>query len=181
MNLFGVMDISASALQAERVRAEVVAANMANAETTRTADGGPYRRQHVVFQAAGNDGFAATLLGSGGFEFTGSSLAAGSGLESGFGSRVAPGGVQVAGVLSDHSAPLRALRSDAPRCRPRWLRRLSGHQSAHRDGGPDGRDPLLRAKRNRRAGGEEHGHLVAGDIEVVTRQDLLHQVQGGNA
>ena len=66
MNLFGVMDISASALQAERVRAEVVAANMANAETTRTADGGPYQRQHVVFQEAGGDGFAASLLGSGG-------------------------------------------------------------------------------------------------------------------
>jgi flagellar basal-body rod protein FlgC len=42
MNLFGVMDISASALRAQRVRAEVVAANMANAETTRTADGSPY-------------------------------------------------------------------------------------------------------------------------------------------
>ena len=39
MNLFGVMDVSASALKAERVRAEVVASNMANAETTRTAGG----------------------------------------------------------------------------------------------------------------------------------------------
>ena len=37
MNLFGVMDVSASALRAERVRAEVVASNMANAETTRTS------------------------------------------------------------------------------------------------------------------------------------------------
>ncbi len=36
---------------AERMRAEVVAANMANAETTRTATGGPYHRQHVVFAA----------------------------------------------------------------------------------------------------------------------------------
>jgi flagellar basal-body rod protein FlgC len=51
MNLFGVMDVSGSALEAERLRAEVVASNMANAETTRTADGGPYRRQHVVFQS----------------------------------------------------------------------------------------------------------------------------------
>lgn len=49
MNLFGVMEVTGSALKAERVRAEVVAANMANAETTRTADGTPYRRQHVVF------------------------------------------------------------------------------------------------------------------------------------
>jgi flagellar basal-body rod protein FlgC len=91
MNLFGVMDISASALKAERVRAEVVAANMANAETTRTAGGGPYRRQHVVFQEAGGDGFATSLLASNG---------------SGFGSSVAASGVAVAGVLSDQSAPL---------------------------------------------------------------------------
>ena len=48
MNLFGVMQISSSALHAERVRAEVVAANMANAETTRTEDGTPYRRQSVA-------------------------------------------------------------------------------------------------------------------------------------
>ncbi len=46
MNLFGMMDTSGEAMQAERMRAEVVAANMANAETTRTAQGGPYRRQH---------------------------------------------------------------------------------------------------------------------------------------
>ena len=52
MNLLGVMEVSGSALEAERIRAEVVAANMANAETTRTLDGGPYRRQHVVFTSA---------------------------------------------------------------------------------------------------------------------------------
>ena len=40
MNLFGLMETSGSAMQAERMRAEVVAANMANAETTRTASGG---------------------------------------------------------------------------------------------------------------------------------------------
>ena len=51
MNLFGVMDTSGEAMQAERMRAEVVAANMANAETTRSASGGVYRRQHVVFAA----------------------------------------------------------------------------------------------------------------------------------
>jgi flagellar basal-body rod protein FlgC len=43
------METSGGAMQAERMRAEVVAANMANAETTRTASGTPYRRQHVVF------------------------------------------------------------------------------------------------------------------------------------
>ncbi len=51
MNIFGVMDVSGSALKAERVRAEVVASNMANAETTRTTEGGPYQRHHVVFEA----------------------------------------------------------------------------------------------------------------------------------
>ena len=50
MNLFGVMEVSSSALTAERYRAEVAAANLANAETTRTPGGGPYRRQQVVFR-----------------------------------------------------------------------------------------------------------------------------------
>ena len=115
MNLFGVMDISASALQAERVRAEVVAANMANAETTRTADGGPYRRQHVVFQEASGDGFASTLLsnssesggiGSSMLGTSTSSLGLSNGLASGLGSTAARGGVAVAGVVTDESAPL---------------------------------------------------------------------------
>jgi flagellar basal-body rod protein FlgC len=51
MNLFRVMEISGSALIAERMRAEIVSANLANAETTRTAAGGPYQRMHVVFGA----------------------------------------------------------------------------------------------------------------------------------
>jgi len=51
MNLFGMLELSGSALTAERERAEVVTSNLANAETTRTAQGGPYRRQLVVFRA----------------------------------------------------------------------------------------------------------------------------------
>ena len=99
MNLFGVMDISSSALKAERVRAEVVAANMANAETTRTADGGPYRRQQVVFQQAGSDGFASSLLASHAGAASASFFPAG-------GAATVVGGVDVAGVVSDASAPL---------------------------------------------------------------------------
>ncbi|MGA2719802.1 MAG: flagellar basal body rod protein FlgC [Candidatus Acidiferrales bacterium] len=49
MNLFGVLTISGTALLAERERAEILASNLANAETTRTPQGGPYQRQHVVF------------------------------------------------------------------------------------------------------------------------------------
>jgi flagellar basal-body rod protein FlgC len=51
MNLFGMLEVSGSAMAAERWRAEVVSANMANAETTRTPQGGAYRRQLVVFRA----------------------------------------------------------------------------------------------------------------------------------
>jgi flagellar basal-body rod protein FlgC len=67
MNLFRVMEISGSALLAERLRAEVVSANLANAETTRTDRGGPYQRTHVVFGArparpmAGENGFGMML------------------------------------------------------------------------------------------------------------------------
>ncbi|MFY9746207.1 MAG: flagellar basal body rod protein FlgC [Acidobacteriaceae bacterium] len=89
MNLFGAMEVSGSALQAERIRAEVVAANMANAETTRTADGGPYRRQHVVFSSDAPPSFASQFLGEG--SLTGPQI----------------GGVRVAAVVPDQGAPLR--------------------------------------------------------------------------
>jgi flagellar basal-body rod protein FlgC len=116
MNLFGVMDVSGSALRAERVRAEVVASNMANAETTRTPDGGPYQRHHVVFEAEGGGSFQESLVnqmngglsGSFGSEFK-SSLGGGFGSSLGDGltaANGAPGGVAVAGVISDVSAPL---------------------------------------------------------------------------
>jgi flagellar basal-body rod protein FlgC len=48
-NLFSATGISASGLTAERLRMEVAANNIANAHTTKSADGGPYRRQQVVF------------------------------------------------------------------------------------------------------------------------------------
>ncbi len=51
MSLFSILDVSASALAAQRMRVEVLAQNIANAETTRTPEGGPYRRRHVVFKA----------------------------------------------------------------------------------------------------------------------------------
>ena len=51
MNLFGVMEVSASALGAERMRAELVTSNLANAESTKTPEGGPYRRREVVFSS----------------------------------------------------------------------------------------------------------------------------------
>jgi flagellar basal-body rod protein FlgC len=115
MNLFGVMDISASALQAERVRAEVVAANMANSETTRTPDGGPYQRHHVVFQEAGDGSFQNTLSAQMGM--TGFASASKPPLllrQQAAGSQTPAGGVAVTGVLEDTSAPLERYEPGHP-------------------------------------------------------------------
>ena len=56
-NMFSMLEISGSAMSAERQRAEVVAANLANANTTRTAEGGPYKRKEVVFASSGASPF----------------------------------------------------------------------------------------------------------------------------
>ena len=50
MGMFDSMRISASGLSAERLRMDTVSANIANAQTTRTKDGGPYVRKVAVFQ-----------------------------------------------------------------------------------------------------------------------------------
>jgi len=54
-SMLAVTNISASGLAAERMRMEVVANNIANAHSTRTAHGGPFRRQDVVFASVLND------------------------------------------------------------------------------------------------------------------------------
>lgn len=101
MNLFGMMETSGSAMQAERTRAEVVAANMANAETTRTPSGGPYRRQHVIFAAnQAGTGFADSLASAGGgaaFLPVGSSIS----------TPQISSGVHIAGVVEDPAPPLK--------------------------------------------------------------------------
>ena len=70
MGMFDAFDISASALTAERMRMDVTAQNLANAQTTRGADGQPYRRKEVVLaerQEPGTFGAAlAGAMGSGG-------------------------------------------------------------------------------------------------------------------
>jgi flagellar basal-body rod protein FlgC len=49
VSLFSVLSVSASGMAAQRERAELLVENLANAETTRTAEGGPYRRKDAVF------------------------------------------------------------------------------------------------------------------------------------
>jgi flagellar basal-body rod protein FlgC len=125
MNLFGLMETSGGAMQAERMRAEVVAANMANAETTRTATGGPYHRQNVVFAAnQGDPGFLDSMTAASGG--AGSSLPPLAPLSNplpGLGSigsdQVAPG-VHIVQVVEDPSPPLKR------------------YDPGHPDAGPDG-------------------------------------------
>ncbi|MDZ7641961.1 MAG: flagellar basal body rod protein FlgC [Desulfurivibrio sp.] len=51
MDILTAMKISGSALQAERSRLNIASMNMANANTTRTVEGGPYKAKSVVFEA----------------------------------------------------------------------------------------------------------------------------------
>jgi len=50
MSLFSAISVSASGMEAQRTRSELLVENLANAETTRTAEGGPYRRKDAVFE-----------------------------------------------------------------------------------------------------------------------------------
>jgi flagellar basal-body rod protein FlgC len=134
MNLFAMMETSGSAMQAERMRAEVVAANMANAETTRTANGTAYQRQHVVFASnAGDPAFLNSFNAAN--ETTASGNAATGSLATtalpalaapllplnlnGSGGATAPG-VRIAAVVEDTSPPLKRF------------------DPGHPDAGPDG-------------------------------------------
>jgi flagellar basal-body rod protein FlgC len=55
MSLFSALSVGASGMAAQRARAELLVENLANAETTRIPDGGPYRRKDVVFESASVD------------------------------------------------------------------------------------------------------------------------------
>ena len=94
MNLFGVISLSGTALKAERMGAEILASNMANAETTRTATGGPYQRKHVVFAATSETTSAFHQV----FERERGRLP---------GSSASAAGVEVTAVVDDPGAPLR--------------------------------------------------------------------------
>jgi flagellar basal-body rod protein FlgC len=113
MNLFGVLGVSGSALAAERVRAEVTASNMANADSTRTSDGKLFQRQHVIFQAAG---LGSNELSSGGM--LGGTFA--STLQSHLTGMTGPaatqdqGGVEIAGIVTDRSEGLRRYDPQHP-------------------------------------------------------------------
>jgi flagellar basal-body rod protein FlgC len=116
VNLFGLMETSGSAMEAERMRAEVVAANMANAETTRTESGGPYRRQEVVFAARPGDPHFLDSMGQAAEAGGLPSLPL---LPAGLQEGVAPG-VEIVQVVQDPTPPLKR------------------YDPGHPDAGPDG-------------------------------------------
>ena len=87
MGLFDALDVSGSGLSAERLRMDVTAENLANAQTTKGANGQPYKRKEVVLQEIGGGGFGAALAGAMGTGAQSSSV----------------GGVQVAGIVEDQT------------------------------------------------------------------------------
>ncbi|MBI4277481.1 MAG: flagellar basal body rod protein FlgC [Armatimonadetes bacterium] len=93
MSFFRTIQVSASALTAERMRMDVIASNLANANTTRTADGSPYRRRVVLFAPLVNQ-MTASVEGA----------VAGGG----------PGGVVVTGIAEDPTPPRRVYQPGHP-------------------------------------------------------------------
>ena len=91
MGLFDAIDVAGSGLAAERLRMDVTAGNLANAQTTQGANGQPYRRREVVLQEAQGDGqsFGSMLTSAVGGSASASPV----------------NGVQVAGIVEDPSAP----------------------------------------------------------------------------
>lgn len=87
MSLFSSLDVSASGMAAQRARAELLVENLANAETTRTPEGGPYRRKDLVFEADPSVGSFASAY------------------HSALGDNIA--GVRVSDTIVDDSAPER--------------------------------------------------------------------------
>ena len=86
MGLFDAIEIAGTGLTAQRIRMDVTAENLANADTTKGANGQPYRRQEVQLGEVGSDSsFSGALSGA---------------LEQGQSAQAA-GGVQVTGIVSD--------------------------------------------------------------------------------
>lgn len=95
MSFFDAIGISASGLTAERVRMDVTAENLANAETTSGANGQPYRRQEVDLQQVGGNSFTSSLAQA-------------------MGSSAPAGGVEVAGIVNDPTPDQKVYDPGAP-------------------------------------------------------------------
>ena len=97
MSLFKIFSVSGSGMAAQRSRMTVVAGNLANAETTRTPEGGPYRRRDVVFQSVPVSGEFADKLA-----------------EFGDDRELSPTGVEVSGVQVSTRPPRKLFDPNHP-------------------------------------------------------------------
>lgn len=70
MSFLKALDISASALTAQRLQMDIISENIANASTTRTESGGPYRRKVVVLSERTDDSFESLLRNAAGLGTT---------------------------------------------------------------------------------------------------------------
>ena len=74
MGLYDALGIGASGLTAQRIRVETLTENIANSETTRTPQGGPYRRKRVIFESVPAGGSFRTRLARATSHFAGEGL-----------------------------------------------------------------------------------------------------------
>ena len=98
MGLYDALGVGASGLSAQRLRVEALAENIANSETTRTPQGGPYRRRQVVFESAPASGAFGVALSQATSRFDGQALE----------------GVRVARVEFEGTEPERRYEPDHP-------------------------------------------------------------------
>ena len=96
-DFFDSLDVSSSALSAERLRMNTISSNLANAQTTRTPEGGPYRRKDPVFEAQPVTEFSQVLQGQ---------------------MEVPMHRVKVVDVVSDTGAPKMVYQPDHPDANP---------------------------------------------------------------
>lgn len=100
MSIFGVLNISASALTAERQRSEVAVTNLANMDTTRAAGGtGPYRRREVVIQDMRGRSFESLIS---------------DGSAPRISAAVQSRGVRISRIVEDTAAPIRRYEPGHP-------------------------------------------------------------------
>jgi flagellar basal-body rod protein FlgC len=108
MSFFSSLGISASGMTAERLRMDVVADNLANVNTTRTAAGGPFRRRRVIFEERTANQAAPATFGAALRRAAGRADFSDMGLN----------GVAVARVDEDPSAPRRVYDPGHPDAKP---------------------------------------------------------------
>lgn len=99
MGFLNSFDISASGMSAQRTRLDIAAENIANVDTTRTADGGPYRRKDVVLESFGDSSFNDVLK-----KYTGQTSAVGQ----------KNAGVRVSQIIEDDRETKRVYNPDSP-------------------------------------------------------------------